>query len=201
MSRRCDARHTLSQAAASSINMLLAYLTTPSSIVVAAALIVSFRNHRRNLDTASASVDGHERQVSRTHVFAIVQNVVFHPGLYSHLHRAVKNAIDRRAENYQDLRHAPEPRNPCDRSPRSQHSSGNVDARPWPLQDRSNASGDRRAGRREDWRRSVKQSRPFQIVNRGRGEATLVQDSRSWICARGRPAAAGWILRTRYDCK
>src|SRR5580692_3925735 len=48
---RCDARHTLSQAAASSINMLLAYLTTPSSIVVAAALVFGFRNHRRNLYT------------------------------------------------------------------------------------------------------------------------------------------------------
>src|SRR5579863_5693034 len=101
MSRRCDARHTLAQAAASSINMLLAYLTAPTRIVVTAALIVGFRNHRRNLDTTSAGVNCHESQVGRTHVLAIVQDVIFHPGLYSHFHRAVKHAIDRGAENYQ----------------------------------------------------------------------------------------------------
>src|SRR5580692_12046759 len=81
--------------------MLLPYLTALAGVVVAAALIIGFGNDRRNLDTASSCVDGYERQICRTHMPAIIEDVVFHPGLYSHFHRAVKHAIDRGAKNHQ----------------------------------------------------------------------------------------------------
>jgi hypothetical protein len=41
--------------------MLLPYLTAPTRIVVTAALILGLRYDRRNLNAASAGVDGHER--------------------------------------------------------------------------------------------------------------------------------------------
>src|SRR5271165_185882 len=78
-----------------------ANLSTPSGIVVAAALIVGLRYDGWNLDVASAGVDGNERQVGRTHVLAVVRDVVFYPRLYSDLHRGAEYSIYRGAQDNQ----------------------------------------------------------------------------------------------------
>src|SRR5579863_4576312 len=81
--------------------MLPAHLTALASIVITAALIVRLRNDCRNRDAASTGVDGHEGQVGRTHVFAIVEDVVFYPGLYTDLHRTAEHTVYRGAQDDQ----------------------------------------------------------------------------------------------------
>src|SRR5579863_362267 len=69
----CDAGHTGGPSLARSLvtfEMFLAHLAALARIIVAAPLIFGLRNHCWNLHAASASVDGHEGQVGRTHVLA-----------------------------------------------------------------------------------------------------------------------------------
>src|SRR5579872_1967867 len=75
--------------------------SAPAGIVVAAALIVSLRNHCRDLNMASSCIDGYKRQVRRSDVVAVVGDVIFYPDFYSYLHRSAEDAIHRRAQNHQ----------------------------------------------------------------------------------------------------
>src|SRR5580692_2017306 len=81
--------------------MLPAHLPALAGIVIPAALIFCFRNDGRNLNAPSAGVDGHECQVGGTHVLAIVEDVVFYPGLYPHLHRTAEHTVYRGPEDDQ----------------------------------------------------------------------------------------------------
>src|SRR5581483_30184 len=77
----------------STLQLYTAELATPSGIIVAALLFVRFRHHRWDGNPMTFAIDGNKGQVRRTHVLAVVVNVVFHPYFHSNLHRTVKDTV------------------------------------------------------------------------------------------------------------
>ena len=60
-------------------------------------LVLALRNHLGNRKPAADSVDRDKRQLCRSHVLPLVNDVVFHPYLHTDFHGRTENAIHRRA--------------------------------------------------------------------------------------------------------
>src|SRR6476646_4972243 len=76
-------------------------LAPAPGILVAASLLIGFRNYRRNRKMAAGGVNGDKRQVSRAYMLAMVLNVIIHPDFHADFHRSPVHAIHRGAQNYQ----------------------------------------------------------------------------------------------------
>src|ERR1700689_4861341 len=77
------------------------YLPTTGSTSVAAAFIRRLGYNRRHYDLSSGSIDSHKGQIRGTDVMPLFRTIILHPNFDAYLHRGVKGAIDRRAQNYE----------------------------------------------------------------------------------------------------
>src|SRR5438552_4174773 len=70
-------------------------------VFIATSLLIRFWDNGGNGHVAAASIYSDECQIRGADMLALIEKVVFHPDFYSHFHRSVEDAINRRTKNHQ----------------------------------------------------------------------------------------------------
>src|SRR3989442_15560619 len=76
-------------------------LSAAARVFIAASLLIRFRDDRGNGYVAPTPIHGNEREICGADVLALVKKIVFHPDFYSHFHRSIEDADDRRTNIHQ----------------------------------------------------------------------------------------------------